>query len=128
MKAKIEDSYRDNIYYKHPPLKERVAVFYVKSTDHPVIATHFKPKIPWYEFVIYIGSIIGLWFGVSILELRSILSKRSSSSINDLNLSIKMRHYARITCFSRSWEYIHHESFHFIRFLSVMQLLVRSIN
>lgn len=42
---------------------------YVRSTDSPVFVQIFKPEYSFFELVINIGSIIGIWCGISVIDI-----------------------------------------------------------
>lgn len=44
-------------------------LFYLQSTDSPVIKIIFKVKIWFFDLMVSIGSIISIWFGLSIMKV-----------------------------------------------------------
>lgn len=49
--------------------KGNVISFYVSSTDFPVYLQIFKPQYSFFELVICMGSIIGIWCGISVVDV-----------------------------------------------------------
>lgn len=51
--------------------------FHLKSTSHPILKIIFRLKISLFEQIINIGSIIGIWFGLAMIDLTKFRNTRS---------------------------------------------------
>ena len=49
--------------------KNPMSAFYVMSTNTPIDRTVFKVKVSLFELVITVGNIIGIWFGLSVVQM-----------------------------------------------------------
>lgn len=53
--------------------------FLVKETEYPATLVRFEPRINFSEFILTIGNIFAIWFGLSILDLNPIKEKGNQS-------------------------------------------------
>lgn len=71
-----------------------VTSFYLRGTADPVCVILFKAKISFFQFLITIGSIISIWFGLSSKNIpQTFLAQRVMSStelIHELRLKFKL--------------------------------------
>lgn len=63
-----------------------LTLFFIKSTDHEVITIEFKASNSLFEFFIQIGSIICIWFGLSVVQADPLATK---SRLEHLTASVK---------------------------------------
>ena len=58
--------------------------FYLRATEYPRLSVIFLPywKLP--ELLINLGSILGIWFGLSAMQLNSLLRPKPSAKLDEL--------------------------------------------
>ena len=49
-------------------------LFELRRTDDPVVSMKFFPAIPIYDLIINIGSVISIWFGLSVINIPDLAS------------------------------------------------------
>lgn len=62
-----------------------------QSTDTPVLRIFYSPKLSLFEFIIQIGSIVSIWFGISVIQL--VPFRKSQVTVSQIHsLSKEFRH------------------------------------
>lgn len=75
--------------------EENVKVaFYTLSTNSPVIQIFYEPQMSLFELVIEIGSIISIWFGLSVIKMNPFRKGKFDVYSIDL-LSITIRSFEK---------------------------------
>ena len=66
--------------------------FYIRRSDSPVVVIVFKAQISFFEFLIIMGSIISIWFGLSVKGMPQSLLRPSAHSLDEMfhELQLKM--------------------------------------
>lgn len=70
-----------------------MSAFYVMSTNTPIDRTVFKVKLSLFELVITIGNIIGIWFGLSVVQMNPFakrIQKFTTQHVTTLNDKIDL--------------------------------------
>lgn len=83
--------------------KNKLTAFYTVRTRQPVLKISFKPKISFYQLLINVGSIFGIWFGISVNQFsfyedkEAICSKKHLQQLEDQvnSMQIQTGHLAR---------------------------------
>ena len=65
-------------------------------SNRPYVAIHFVASISVWDYIIYISSSIGIWFGVSVFSLNP-FKNRKSHSYNTMIMPVEMRNNLRMT-------------------------------
>ena len=65
--------------------------FYIRRSDNPVVVIMFKAKISFFEFLITLGSIISIWFGLSVKGIPKSLFQRSPRSVEELIHELRLK-------------------------------------
>lgn len=73
---------------KFPPRDYSTAAFYLYSTDRPVVEMEYRKKLSFFELIIFMGNILSIWFGVSVLSMNPFI-KRQHLSLHQL---VHLRH------------------------------------
>ena len=75
-------------------LSRSLTSFYLRRSDSPVVVIIFKAQISFFEFLITLGSIISIWFGLSVLGIPHSLLRQGRSSfeqtLHELRLKIDL--------------------------------------
>ena len=61
--------------------EEGSTLFELRRTDDPVVAMEFIPAIPIYDLIINIGSIISIWFGLSVISIPDLVSEEDMEKL-----------------------------------------------
>lgn len=64
-------------------------LFWLKSSDHPVYTVVFRPFIPLLDQIINIGSILSIWFGISVIHLTSVIARSTESTADTKVASLR---------------------------------------
>ena len=71
--------------------------FLLKSTEYPVVTVIFFAHLTLIELVISLGSILGIWFGFSAIQLKFVFQNSSRISVSNLHqLECKFNQAQRI--------------------------------
>ena len=65
--------------------------FYLRRSDSPVVVIIFKAKISFFEFLVTLGSIISIWFGLSVLGIPRSLVRLGQASIDQILLELQLK-------------------------------------
>ena len=65
--------------------------FYFRRTDEPVVVIVFKAQISFFEFLITLGSIISIWFGLSIIGLPHSLMRQGQRSVGEITHELQIK-------------------------------------
>lgn len=75
-------------------VETNLTTFHLMSTNHPVLKIVFRMKISVFEQIINIGSIISIWFGLSMMDLAKFRKSRdwiiSRTEISNFDELIKL--------------------------------------
>ena len=76
-----------------------LASFYLRRSDSSVVVIIFKAQISFFEFLITLGSVISIWFGLSILGVPHSLIQQGQRSVTEIvhELRLKMDLLGQIT-------------------------------
>ena len=72
-------------------LNRLLTSFYLRRSDHPVVVVIFKAQISFFEFLIIMGSIISIWFGLSFKGIPKSLLKRSARSAGEIFHELRLK-------------------------------------
>ena len=68
-----------------------ITSFYVRRSDYPVVVIVFKAQISFFEFLITLGSIISIWFGLSVRSIPQSLLRRSARSTDEIFHELRLK-------------------------------------
>ena len=60
------------------PLSNNTVALGSTCSNRPAVIIQFLPRIPFMEFIMYISSSLGIWFGISVLSINPFNSRRKS--------------------------------------------------
>ena len=69
----------------------RLTSFYLRRSDSPVVVIIFKAQISFFEFLITLGSIISIWFGLSVRSIPRSLMRTSVRAADEVFHELRLK-------------------------------------